>query len=146
MEIQCDNKCGNLTVEGSKFCEPCKEMEESSERIKLTEENIKITRGEDDPVFNGIYIESGCKCDGYGCLNEEDNQSKLCITKKLKVKQQLLSDQEKAKNYDGELLLSKKRQSECIKMMLEIKRLKDELDKRTEEVIKLTSENLKLSK
>lgn len=29
MEIECANKCGNLTVEGSKFCEICKEMEDS---------------------------------------------------------------------------------------------------------------------
>lgn len=28
MEIQCKNKCGNLTVEGSEFCDPCKEMDD----------------------------------------------------------------------------------------------------------------------
>ena len=27
MEIQCANKCGNLTEEDSKFCESCIEME-----------------------------------------------------------------------------------------------------------------------
>ena len=29
MEIQCVNRCGNLTAEGSKFCESCEEMENS---------------------------------------------------------------------------------------------------------------------
>ena len=24
MEIQCKNKCGNLTIEGSEFCKDCK--------------------------------------------------------------------------------------------------------------------------
>jgi len=28
MEIECVNRCGELTVEGSIYCECCKEMEE----------------------------------------------------------------------------------------------------------------------
>ena len=31
MEIECANRCGNLTVEGSKFCDICKEMEKQNE-------------------------------------------------------------------------------------------------------------------
>jgi len=27
MEIDCANKCGNLTMENSKFCEMCEEMD-----------------------------------------------------------------------------------------------------------------------
>ncbi len=59
--------------------------------MKLTDKNIHSTHGEDDPVFNGIYIETGCECDGYGCKDVSFG----CDYKKLELKKQILDNQEK---------------------------------------------------
>jgi len=49
----------------------------------MSENKIEFTDGEDDPVFNGIYIKTGCKCDGYNC-------DKICLEYKNNILRGLL--------------------------------------------------------
>lgn len=45
MEIECENKCGNLTEEGSQYCETCNDDELACNACKCTrEDHNKMTR------------------------------------------------------------------------------------------------------
>ena len=66
---------------------------------EIKEEDIKITDGEDDPLFNGIFISTGCECSGYSCDYYDrdgvsDNRKKSkCYIKKNNIKSQILQNQ-----------------------------------------------------
>ena len=59
----------------------------------MNDDDIKFTLGEDDPVFNGIYIITGCNCDGYSCKDIQHN----CDRKKHELKNSIISNQESIK-------------------------------------------------
>ena len=96
-------------------------------RIPLTDEDISITEGEDDPLVNGIVIETGCLCDGYSCDDK-------CKIKKEQLKKQILDDYEFCKKhdkiYETRQAPFKKRPTELEqKLEQENKQLKEELEK-----------------
>jgi hypothetical protein len=56
-EIECVNRCGNLTVEGSEFCEDCTH-EYDCKKCKDTG-IITVIHGEDGSEWEEDY---GCEC------------------------------------------------------------------------------------